>query len=99
MFCPEPPAGVLRYSLAIPLERGSANIYGPNLALPPDGSKLAYVGAPEGPAQLWIRDRHALAPRMLSGGEGAHMPFFSPDGERVAFITIDRALRIVSLAG
>ena len=99
VFSPEPPGGVLRYSMTLPLERGSQNAFGSNLAVSPDGAMLAYVGAPEGPAQLWIRDRHDLVPRMLSGGEGAHQPFFSPDGDRIAFITIGRALRIVSLTG
>ena len=95
----EPPEGVLRCTIALPLEQGSANVFGSNLAVSPDGSKLAYVGAHEGPAQLWVRDRHDLEPRMLSGGEGAHQPFFSPDGDRIAFITIERSLRIVSLTG
>ena len=97
-FGPEPPKGVLRYTLTVPLERGSI-VFGSNLALSPDGTKLAYVGAHEGPAQLWVRDRHDLEPRMLSGGENAHQPFFSPDGQRIGFITMGRALRIVSLTG
>ncbi|GMR14257.1 MAG: hypothetical protein BMS9Abin29_2501 [Gemmatimonadota bacterium] len=91
--------GVLRYELTVPLERGSVNDFGSNLALSPDGSTLAYVGAEEGVAGLWVRERQNLEPRALSGGENAHQPFFSPDGQRIAFITGSRALRVVSLSG
>ncbi|HSG07681.1 MAG TPA: hypothetical protein VLA36_04975, partial [Longimicrobiales bacterium] len=96
---PEPRDTVLRYYLDIPLESGSNNDFGTNIDLSPDGEKLVYIGDPEGPARLWVRERHDLDPRPISGGEGAFQPFFSPDGEKVAFITAGRALRVVSLAG
>jgi serine/threonine-protein kinase len=54
---------------------------GTTLAIAPDGSRVAYTS--EG--LLWVRDLHHLEPRALAGTEGAVCPFWSPDGEWVAY--------------
>jgi serine/threonine-protein kinase len=59
---------------------------GPVIALSPDGSRLAYVaGVPGKSWQIYIRSLDRLQATPLSGTEGARAPFFSPDGEWVAF--------------
>ncbi len=96
---PEPPKPVIRYSLASTEEEAFQNRYGTSIALSPDGSLLVYVGAGEGGSQLWLRDRDQLHGSPLPGTEGAWQPFFSPDGQRVGFVTIARELKVVSLTG
>ena len=76
-----------------------ASIYGPSFALSPDGSHLVYVSAAEGGLHLRLRERDQLRSRPVPGTDGAWQPFFSPDGQRVAFITGGRDLKVVSLTG
>ena len=63
-------------------------------ALSPDGRRLALVGSSEGRVQIWIRrldeeDAHAVA-----GTEGAEDPFWSPDGQSLAFFAQNKLKRI-----
>jgi DNA-binding winged helix-turn-helix (wHTH) protein/Tol biopolymer transport system component len=56
-------------------------------AVAPAGRRLAFVARDErtGKTALWIRALDAIEPRMLPDSEGASHPFFSPDGQVVAF--------------
>ncbi|MEE8133705.1 MAG: protein kinase, partial [Gemmatimonadales bacterium] len=97
---PTPEQPVIRYELSVPeLEAGLVTNFGSNIAISPNGRRLVYTGASEAGPQLWLRERNRLAALPVAGGEDAHQPFFSPDGNRVAFISGNRALRIVSLSG
>ncbi len=97
---PQPEQPVIRYELAMPeLEAGLLTSFGSNIAISPDGRRFVYTGANQEGPQLWLRERNRLEAQPVQGGEGAHQPFFSPDGNRVGFISGDRALRIVSLSG
>jgi DNA-binding winged helix-turn-helix (wHTH) protein/Tol biopolymer transport system component len=53
----------------------------------PAGRHLAFVARDErtGKTALWIRAMDAIEPRLLADSEGASNPFFSPDGQMVAF--------------
>ncbi len=85
-----------RFSLALPDGQGvSSNLFGTLLAFSPDGSQLVYVGPQD---QLFIRDVGQLEARPLPGTDGARAPFFSPDGEWVAFHA-DNRIKKVALAG
>jgi Tol biopolymer transport system component len=55
------------------------------LALSPDGVRLVYVAENDGRKQLYRRELGALEATPLAGTTGARHPFFSPDGEWVAF--------------
>jgi serine/threonine-protein kinase len=96
---PEPAAGVLRYALPVPAGLGGGAAFGPNIAISRDGTKLVTADIRDGTAQIWLRERDQLTPRVVSGTEGARQPFFSPDGLRVAFINTARELRVASLGG
>ena len=73
--------------------------FGVGIALSPDGSQLAFVApGPEGEDLLWVRPLSALVPRPLAGTEGAMLPFWSPDGERIAFFAKGK-LKVVASAG
>ncbi len=68
------------------------------LALSGDGSRLVYVGAVENRTQLFVRDMASGAVKAIPGTEGGHTPFFSPDGDSLAFFGSGRLQR-VSLSG
>jgi eukaryotic-like serine/threonine-protein kinase len=71
-----------------------------SLALSPDGSMLAFIaGGSKGTQSLWVRSLASGAVRPIVGTEGAvpgAPPFWSPDGDNIAFVA-SRKLRRVSL--
>jgi len=72
---------------------------GPALAISPDGQTLVFVASePDSPGALWLRRAGDLVATRIAGTEGARTPFFSPDGEWIAFFA-ERALRKVAVAG
>jgi serine/threonine-protein kinase len=71
---------------------------GASAILSPDGATLAFVARQAGPARLFIRKLDQLQAAPLAGTEGAENPFFSPDGQWLAFFA-DGALKKVSVAG
>ncbi|HVP50125.1 MAG TPA: protein kinase [Candidatus Bathyarchaeia archaeon] len=70
---------------AMPLAVGRSS-----LALSPDGSHLAYVALVKGETVLVVRDMQRGDYHQLPGTEGAHSPFFSPDGHWVGFFAHDK---------
>jgi serine/threonine-protein kinase len=75
------------------LDRGSAAILSPN------GQTLVFVGQRRtGPASLFVRRLDQLDATPLAATEGAHSPFFSPDGQWIAFFA-DAKLKKVALSG
>ena len=64
------------------------------LALSPDGALLAYVAERGAGTQLYLRpmDRDTLLP--VPGTAGACCPFFSPDGQWLAFHAQDRLSKV-----
>ena len=69
-----------------------------DFAISPDGTQVVYVAEREGARVLMMRQLGQLSVRELRGTEGARTPFFSPDGEWVAF-NADGQLRKILLAG
>jgi prepilin-type processing-associated H-X9-DG protein len=92
-------------SAAAPLPRMAGN----ELAISPDGTRVAYLGLDrlEGQLALYIRDLDTLEARRIPGSElpfpstqsgtGA-TPFFSPDGASIGFRTREGIMR-TALAG
>lgn len=74
---------------------------GTNLALSPDGSLLAFVGqkTPGDPSRLYIRRLDQLQATLLSGTDDAKNPFFSPDGQWVAFFAAGTVKKISVTGG
>ncbi|UCE41095.1 MAG: protein kinase [Candidatus Aminicenantes bacterium] len=71
---------------------------GSSVVLSPDGKQLIYVAQKEEMTQLYLRPIHEFEAQPISGTEGARGPFFSPDGNWVAFHA-DGKLKKVSLLG
>jgi len=67
---------------------------GTNAILSPDGTRLAYISN----SKLFTRQLDQSSASELAGTEHARAPFFSPDGQWLAFFAEDK-LKKVSLAG
>jgi serine/threonine protein kinase/Tol biopolymer transport system component len=73
-------------------------INGTSLAIAPDGSRIAFIGARQGATSLFIHTLSARSPVEVPDTRDAMNPMFSPEGEWVAFFQA-RALKKVPAAG
>ncbi len=102
---PAPPAPITRFTVALDDEEAlyfSGQGNPSRITISPDGSELVYAGVDgEQGRRLWHRPFDQLHAQPLSGSADAWAPAFSPDGERVAFMTIGDAIRlkVAPLAG
>ena len=94
----DPPARAIRlHSQLLPPE---GQYLTRNLALSPDGTRLAFVAADaSGARQLWLRPLDAARAQPLSGTAGATDPFWSPDGNEIAFFAMNQLKRVPAAGG
>ena len=92
----EPARHVMRFTSQMDLVL--PNMRGAPFALSPDGARLVYTTAQTDTTVLNVRDLDQVEGRLIPGTEGATLPFLSPDGRHVGFITADK-LKRVSLGG
>ncbi|MGQ0720747.1 MAG: protein kinase domain-containing protein [Candidatus Eiseniibacteriota bacterium] len=88
---------VIRSSILLPGRLGSrwGGTLGPNLALSPDGRRLAFVATDaSGRHQLWLRDLDGTAARPLPDTDEGTSPFWSPDGRWLAFVAGGRLRKL-----
>ncbi|HKD10757.1 MAG TPA: protein kinase, partial [Thermoanaerobaculia bacterium] len=88
----------LRVSAELGADVSLVTNIGSGAVLSPDGSLLAFVGEKGGMSQLYVRRLDQLQATPLSGTLNAFAPFFSPDGQWLAFFA-DGRLKKVSIAG
>ncbi len=92
-----------RFRIRLPGELQMAGgVTPPSLTLSRDGRRIAFsVGRDSSGAdrQVWIHDLAELEATPLRGTEGAVGPFFSPDGEWVAYFDSARGLRKIRSDG
>jgi len=86
---------VVRYRLDFPAGEEPSSLER-SMDVSPDGELLVYAGP--GP-RLWSRERARLSGTPIEGTEGGVQPTFSPDGDRLAFITEQSELKVVTLPG
>lgn len=67
------------------------------IALSPDGVHLAYVARLGETTQLFLRRLDEVEPTAIPDTEHALAPFFSPDGQWVAYYTADPDERVNEL--
>ncbi len=69
--------------------------------LSPDGRYLAFIArhGDDGKTRLWVRTLESARARVLTGTEGAFRPFWSPDGQSLAFFADGRLKRITVAGG
>jgi len=92
---------VMRSSLGIPESQAialSATPF-PIMDISADGTKIVFVGQHESKQQLFLRHMHQLDVTPLANTEDAYCPFFSPDGEGIAFFQKGKLRKISVLGG
>ncbi|MGD2047506.1 MAG: protein kinase, partial [Gemmatimonadota bacterium] len=96
------PASVKRFEIDIgptaPLGSTNIHVYP---VLSPDGTSVAYSASTGGgTARLHVRRVDQLEARVLPGTENAYQPFFSPDGQWIAYFDpLTQQLKKVSVQG
>ena len=96
---PEQPAAPMRLSVEIGGDLSLVMGQGPAASLSPDGKVLVVVAQGTGePARLHVRHLNQLEATPLAGTEDARGPFFSPDGQWVAFFAGGK-LKKISVTG
>ena len=91
----EPPAVPLRhFSIAPAAPVRAVSAAGESaLAISPDGNRIAFTE--EGPdGRIWILDLERNRSRALGGTEGARAPFWSPDGNYIAYAVGDDLAKV-----
>jgi hypothetical protein len=95
-----PPPPPMRFAL-LPPEKGAFYLpmEGIELAVSPDGSKVAFVGSDSnGVRRVFVRPLSDVEARAVEGTDGATSLFLSPDGRSVGFFANGK-LKRVDLAG
>jgi len=79
--------GVVRLNIALPLKQELAADMTQAVMLSPDGDRVAYVAAESGVSHLYVRRLDQFESVAIPDSEGAIFPFFSPNGDWVAFFS------------
>ena len=99
------PAPVTRFVITPPVTAPLANQASIDLAISPDGRRIAYLAAkPEsGRLEIDVRELDALEARPIPGTEAPNVglwnPFFSPDGKSIGYLAPGRGLVSVGVDG
>ena len=93
-----PPTEITGFAVAVPGNDQIPFDDSPVLELSRDGRQLVFIGERDGQRQLYVRSRDRIAARPVAGTAGAYGPFFSPDGQWLAFFA-DGKLKKVPVAG
>lgn len=93
----DPPA-VTRATITLPVAQSPAPglTAQPVAALSPDGQRIVYVAGASGSYRLFLRAIDQFEAIPVPGTDGAHAPFFSPDGRSIGFFAQGR-LKVMTL--
>ena len=95
---PKPPQPI-RLSAEIGADATLYTNFGPAAILSPNGTRLVFAAAGSDHKQrIYVRSLDQLQATVLAGTENARDPFFSPDGQWLAFFADDK-LKKVSIQG
>ena len=93
----EPMAAPLRVDLALPLDLRLPSESPP--AVSPDGRYLAFAASHAGSLRVYLRDLETGDLRPLPGTDNGMLPFWSPDGNSVAFFADGQLKRVPRSGG
>jgi serine/threonine protein kinase len=93
---PNPQA--MRFELNMPPGVEGSETSSPTIAISPDGTRVAFIGAVGGLRRIYVRRLDEFESTVLRGTETVNICSFSPDGNALAFIPSDRTLKKVSLS-
>ena len=89
----------MRLDIALPEDTQLQTTLPPDIPeISPDSRWLVYSASVAGRRQLVLRDWTSHEAKVLSGGEGATLPFWSPDSRSIGFFA-DDSLKRISIAG
>lgn len=88
----------VQFTLPLPGEDRLADLDFQMLAIAPADTHIVYVAGRRGRFQLFLRALSSIEAQPLAGTEGALNPFFSPDGQWIAFFAAGK-LRKISIGG
>jgi serine/threonine-protein kinase len=71
----------------------------PNVAISPDGKRIAYAAESNGISQIFVRQLDSFETVALAGTEGGGGPFFSPDGQWIGFVRAGSLMKIPVAGG
>jgi len=88
----------IRFAVSVPEKQVLDLATSPAVAVSFDGAKLAYIARLDGVARVFLRNFNELSSTPIPGTENAAAPFFSPDGNWIAFFA-DNKLKKAPLQG
>ena len=90
----EPAPALTRATITLPVAQAPAPglTAQPVMALSPDGRRIVYVAGAPGSYRLFLRAIDQFEAVAIPGTDGAHGPFFSPDGNSIGFFIRDRLM-------
>ncbi len=91
---PSPESRITHLSIPLPKDTGTLSSQAPDLALSPDGGRLVFSATTGKTRQLWLRSLDSFTTQPLAGTEGADTPFWSPDGNSIAFFADNKLKKI-----
>ncbi|MFH1111237.1 MAG: protein kinase [Planctomycetota bacterium] len=93
------PKPIVRLEVVVSDKEPSPVGLGAQVAISPDGTRLAYVIGTGNSHHLYLRALNQLEGTLLAGTEQAWNPFFSPDGQWVAFFSNEKLKKVSVLGG
>ena len=89
-----------RFVITSPPSTFFANNHGTDVLVSPDGSYVVYRALDESTTRLYLHHLNEFTGRPIPGTEGAdRYPFFSPNGQSVAFVVGGKLKRVSLLGG
>src|SRR5215472_4688827 len=92
-------SGVARLTITLPPKQELAADVTQAVALSPDGKRVGYVAAESGISHLYVRRLDQFDPVVIPESDGAWFPFFSPNGDWVAFFNHGKLQKAPSVGG
>jgi Tol biopolymer transport system component len=96
LFTAAPEPAMVRFDVAAPQ---GARIDRTSTALAPNGRRVTFVATFESKALLWVRPLDASSAQPIPGTEDASRPFWSPDGQHIAFFAQGKIKRVAATGG
>jgi eukaryotic-like serine/threonine-protein kinase len=98
---PGPPSSspqTMRLELNMPPGVEASETATPNIAISPDGTRVAFIGSVGGVRRIYVRRLGEFESTVVRGTETVNICSFSPDGGALVFIASDRILKKVSVS-